>query len=56
MLGLQDGWVAAAFVLCFVSAAVCVVYGATHWNKGDHQPDAEDKHWAEDEEKLEQDL
>lgn len=32
MLGMQDLWVSAAWVLSIGSAVGCVVYGAFHWN------------------------
>lgn len=56
MLGIQDPWVSAAYLLCILSSLLCVVYGAVNWNKGEHAPDAEDKHWAEEEDKLEEEL
>jgi hypothetical protein len=58
MLGLADGWISCAFVLCILSSLLCVVYGAVNWNKGDEQcvNAQEEKHWAEEEDKLEQEL
>lgn len=56
MLGLEDPWVAAAYILCILSSIVCVVYGAVNWNKGDEQLDDEERHWAEEEHKLEDEL
>lgn len=32
MLGMQDLWVSAAWVLSIVSALGCVLYGAINWN------------------------
>jgi len=37
MLGFGDAWVAAAYVLCLLSAILCVVYGLMHWNDDDDQ-------------------
>ena len=56
LLGMQDSWVAAAYILCILSSIICVIYGAINWNKGVHTPDAEDEHWVEEEDKLEQEL
>lgn len=58
MLGLQDGWVAAAYISCLLSSALCVVYGLINWNRGDQplQPGVDDEKWANDEVKIEEDL
>jgi hypothetical protein len=32
MIGMQDIWVSAAWMLSIGSAVGCVVYGALHWN------------------------
>lgn len=56
MLGLQGPSVAIAYVLCILSSLLCVVYGILNWNKGDESPDAEDKHWVEEEDKLEEEF
>ncbi|MGE5613389.1 MAG: symporter small accessory protein [Bacillota bacterium] len=37
MLGLPDPWIAAAYLLSIISAAVCVVYGLANWNKGNDE-------------------
>jgi hypothetical protein len=55
MLGLHPS-VGLAYILCLLSALLCVVYGLINWNKGDHSIDDEDKHWAEEEDKLEGEL
>ena len=55
-LGIQDPWVSLAFVLCIASCILCVVYGALNWNKGGAAPDAEDKRWATEEDKLDKEL
>ncbi len=34
MLGIPDPWIWGAFLLCVLSTAACVVYGALNWNKG----------------------
>ena len=59
MLGLDDPWIAAAYMLCLLSTALCVVYGAINWNRGDDAPEvpeAEEERWAEEEVKIEQEL
>lgn len=56
MLGIADGWVAAAYILCLASAALCVVYGLINWNRGDETTTDDDKRWVKDEEKLEEEL
>ncbi len=49
MLGIQDGWVVLAYILCVLSALVCVVYGALNWNKGEEPMTEEDVEWAKEE-------
>jgi hypothetical protein len=56
MLGFKDPLIAAAFILCILSALLCVVYGGLNWNKGDEPVTDDDKQWVKDEEKLEQEL
>ena len=56
MLGLTDGWVAAAYLLCLLSSLLCVIYGALNWNKGDETPTDEDRQWAEQENKIGEEL
>jgi hypothetical protein len=58
MLGIEDPWVAAAYILCIISALLCVVWGVMRWNKDDSspEPDEEIKHWAEEEDRVEDEL
>lgn len=58
MLGIEDKWVAAAYILCIASTLLCVVYGIINWNKGDEKKEeiAEDVKWAQEEKKVEQEL
>ena len=35
MLGIEDKYVALAYILCIASTLLCVVYGVINWNKGD---------------------
>lgn len=34
MLGIEDPQIWIAYVLCFLSAIGCIVYGALKWNEG----------------------
>ena len=49
MLGIEDGWVVAAYLLCLGSTALCVIYGALTWNRGEEQVKKEDIDWAKEE-------
>jgi hypothetical protein len=49
IVGIQDPWVAAAYLLSIGGAVVCTVYGITHWNKGDEPVKPEDVQWAKEE-------
>ena len=42
MLGLPDASVWLAVICCIVSAAVCIIYGAINWNKGNGEKDGGD--------------
>ena len=54
MLGINDGWVAAAYILCIASTLLCIVYGVLNWNKGDDGASSdEDLKWAAEEKKVE---
>ncbi len=58
MLGIEDPWVAAPYILCILSALLCVVWGILKWNKDDSTPEPDDeiKHWAEEEDRVEEEL
>ena len=56
MLGIDDPWVALAYLLCIGSALLCVVYGVLNWNKGQEQIEPVDRIWAEQEDKVEENL
>jgi hypothetical protein len=56
MLGIEDKYVALAYVLCVASTILCVAYGIVMWNKGDESPKAEDIKWAQEEKKVEEEL
>jgi len=34
MLGIDDPQIWIAYVLCFLSAIACIIYGALKWNDG----------------------
>lgn len=55
-LGIKDGWVLAAYLLTFAAAVLCVIYGALFWNRGEQTIDSEDIRWAQEEDKVEQEL
>lgn len=56
MLGISDGWISAAYVLCLLSSLFCVIYGAINWNRGDEPLEADDTQWAHDEEEINEEL
>jgi hypothetical protein len=57
MLGIEGGWVAAAYALCLLSAVICILYGLVNWNKGDEEaPKPEDVSWAREEKEVEKTL
>lgn len=51
MLGIEDGWVFAAYILSIASTLLCVIYGAINWNRGDEPVEEEDVKWAKEEKK-----
>ncbi len=58
MLGIQDPWVFLAYVLCIGSALLCVGWGLFRWSRTDAnaEPDEEVRHWAAEEDKVEEEL
>lgn len=57
MLGIQDPWVWLAYVLCILSALLCVIWGAFKWNEqGPEEPAEEVRQWAAEEDKVEEEL
>lgn len=59
MLGIDSAGVSSAYVLLFLSAFVCVVYGAVNWNKGaeDEASEIEEElRWEEKEKDINKDL
>lgn len=58
MLGIEDPWVATAYILCPLSALLCLLWGILKWNKGDDdtEPAEEIKQWVEEEARVEDEL
>ncbi len=56
MLGIEDPGVWVAYLLCLLSALLCVVYGAINWNKGEEPVEQEDRQWAREEKQVEEKL
>ena len=56
MLGIEDKWVALAYLLCILSTVLCVVYGIINWNKGDEDLKSDDTKWIAEEKKVEDEL
>ena len=46
LFGIQDPYVAGAYLLAFSGAIVCAIYGIANWNKGDEPVKPEDIQWA----------
>ncbi|HNX35241.1 MAG TPA: hypothetical protein PKM57_11475 [Kiritimatiellia bacterium] len=49
IVGIQDPWVAVAYLLSITGSAVCVAYGIAYWNRGDEPVKPEDVQWAKEE-------
>jgi TRAP-type C4-dicarboxylate transport system permease small subunit len=58
MLGIEDPWVALAYFLCIICALLCLIWGAVKWNVDDTvpEPTEEISHWAEEENRVEEEL
>lgn len=56
MLGIEDKYVALAYILCILSTLLCVIYGVINWNRGESEPEKEDIQWAAEEKKVEEEL
>jgi len=59
MLGINDPWILAVYLLCLCSAAACVIYGVLNWNKGGDNEPAEIKEettWEQEETQIEENL
>lgn len=49
IFGIQDPYVAGAYLLAFTGALVCAGYGIANWNTGDEPVKPEDIQWAKEE-------
>lgn len=59
MLGIEDPWILTAYLLCFLSAVACIVYGIRNWNKGsdiEGKEAQEEAEWEKGESKIEETL
>jgi len=56
MLGIEDGYIVLAYLLCIASTLLCIVYGVIMWNRGGDDVSAEDVEWAREEKKVEEKL
>lgn len=56
MFGIEDPQVWLAYLLCILSAILCVVYGIRNWNKGEETLYPEDKKWEKTEKEIEAEL
>jgi heme exporter protein D len=56
MFGIEDTYVWLAYALCLLSTALCVVYGAITWNRGDDSIRQEDIQWAANEDAAEKEI
>ena len=56
MLGIDDPYVLAAYILCLAGTALCVVYGLLNWNRGDVAAPPSDQQWVAEEKKIEEEL
>jgi len=52
-MGFADGSITLVYVLCILSALLCVVYGLVNWNRGAEEEAAQIAETAEWEEKEE---
>jgi hypothetical protein len=53
VLGIDDPWVWLAYVLCILSAVLCVVYGVARWNRDEEDVQIEDVKWVYEEKRVE---
>lgn len=55
LFGLHDPWIIMGYLLCIGSTLLCIVYGATNWNRGGVEVKGEKvAQWAKEEEELEE--
>ena len=56
MFGIEDRYIWLAYLLCIVSAVLCVLYGLITWGGGETPVKSEDVRWAAEEKKVEEEL
>lgn len=59
MLGINDPWILIAYLLCFLSAIACILYGVINWNKGAEKESdefIEESVWEKKESEIEESL
>lgn len=56
MLGLADGWVSLAYLLCILSSILCVVYGIRRWDSDGDDESTEQAQWMKQEADIEKPL
>lgn len=57
MLGINDPWISGVYLLCILSALLCIVYGIINWNKGgESEPEEieEEISWEKEEEEMQE--
>jgi len=57
MLGIEDPWIWGVYILCILSALLCVIYGIINWNRGgeeEAQEIVEEAAWEMKEEEMEE--
>ncbi|MDN5376798.1 MAG: hypothetical protein PWQ42_94 [Sulfurospirillum sp.] len=55
-MGSFDFGVSLAFWLTIFSTLLCVYYGAVNWNKGSAEKEKNVEHWAQEEDKIDEEL
>ena len=56
MFGIEAPSIWLAYLLCILSALLCVVYGLLNWNRGREEFGSEDRVWLEEEKELEKEF
>ena len=57
VLGIDDPWIWGVYLLCIISALLCVIYGIVNWNKEGGLEASEIKEeaaWEEREEEMQE--
>jgi len=59
MLGIKDPWIITVYILCILSALLCIIYGIRNWNKGAEKETTEieeEGKWENNESEIEETL